>query len=85
MNIGEELFFQYLMEESNGDKILNTNLWPEIVGTYPFLGSDNLRANLLEIHPLHVDRTQPTSFWLEFTHVLFRKVALNVPVLYMIA
>ena len=85
MNFGKELCFQNLTEESQGDKVLNTNLMPEIVGTYPLQGSHNLQTNLLEIHPILVVRTQLTSFCLESIHVLFRKATLNVTLLHTIA
>ena len=56
-----------------------------LVGTYPLLGSDNLRTNLIKIYELLFVRAQPPSFWLESIHVLFRKAALSVTVLHTIA
>ena len=45
-----------------------------LVGTYPLLGSDNLRTNLIKIHQLLVVRAQPTSFCSCFYRVYTRFV-----------
>ena len=76
LNFGEELFFINFTKVSLEDKVLNTNVWQEVIGTYPLLDLS---------FPILFVRAQPTSFWLESTIFLFRKASLNVTVLYMIA